>query len=254
MRRQRTAILGISLLGLMLSTGLCRAESPTELNISPASLVIGVFFSGRQVTFSGSILSDRDIVIEIRGPEEINRLVLKRKVGPLWMNRDKVEIDGMPYLYAVLKPEGFTSGKAESVPDIGMESLRNRAIIRPETLSGRDMFHQFIELKRSEKLYSGPYYTIAYSQGSEGRKRFRSTFYFPSSIVQGEYRIVADILHDQTVENTIVRNFAVEGSAVVNGIQKLARQQSLIYGILAVLIALTVGIIMGLVFKGGKSH
>jgi len=227
MRRQRTTILGISLIGLLLSAGLCRAEGPTKLDVSPASLVIGVFFSGREVTLSGSILSDRDIVIEIRGPEEISRLVLKRKVGPLWMNRDKMEIDGMPFLYAVLEPERFKAGKPESEPDIGMESLKKRGSIHPDTLSGSDLFDQFFELKRSEKLYSGPYYTIAYSPAPEGKKQFRSTYFFPSSIVQGDYRIVANIIHDQTVENTIVRSFKVEGSAIINGIQNLARRQSL---------------------------
>jgi hypothetical protein len=254
MRRQRTAILGISILGLLLYTGLCRAEGPTELDISPTSLIIGVFFSGREVAFSGSILSDRDIVIEIRGPEEINRLVLKRKVGLLWMNRDKVEIDGMPFLYAVLKPEGFKSDKQESVKGIGIESLKKRGVIHPDALSGSDMFDQFVKLKRSEKLYSGPDYTIAYTPAPHGRKQFRSTFYFPSSIVQGEYQVVANVIHGQTVEDTIVRRFQVKGSAVINGIQHLAHQRSLIYGILAVFVALAVGVFMGLVFTGGKSH
>ena len=117
MRWQRTTILGIPLLGLLLCTGLCRAEGPVDLDISPASWVIGVFFSGREVTFSGYILSDRDIVLEIRGPVESSRLVLKRKVGPFWMNREKVEIDSMPFdrihaLFYDIHPVLFFEDKA----------------------------------------------------------------------------------------------------------------------------------------------
>ena len=45
------------------------AESAT-IKISPAKLGIGAFFGGEDITLSGSLPSDGDIIIEVIGPQE----------------------------------------------------------------------------------------------------------------------------------------------------------------------------------------
>ena len=254
MRWQRLDILILSLLGVLLYVDLTRAEAPTVLNISPASLAIGLFFSGQDVTFSGSILSDRDVIIEIKGPEEKSKFSLKGKTGPFWMNREKLEIEHVPFLYILLKPESYRPDKRDASLDIGIESLKKRAAIQPETLSTSMIFERFIELKRSDMLYADRDDALTYSPAPEGRKHFLAKFHFPSSIVRGEYKVAAIIIHNHKVEDTVVRGFSVKGTGIISGIQHLAYRQSLIYGVLAVLIALSVGVLIGFVFRGGKSH
>ena len=78
---------------------ICLAAESFVLKIEPKSLEIGMFFSGTMVNISGRILTNQEIVIEIIGPDEKSKFNMKAKVGPFWMNREKVELEHAPFLY-----------------------------------------------------------------------------------------------------------------------------------------------------------
>jgi len=243
-----------SILGILVGSSLSWSTGTATLEISPASLAINIFFSGSQVNLFGSILSDRDIIIEIIGPEGKGEFNLKAKVGPFWMNRKKVEIQQTPFFYVLLLPQNGSFDRDLAIPGIGMANLKKNFSIRPDELPADKVFDLFVQLKRSEKLYVGPLNSIRYSEAEKGKKRFSANFHLPSSTAKGEYRVRASVIHKGAVEDNLVRNIRVRETGIVQGIHELAHRHSLFYGILAVMIALVVGMIMGVVFKGGKSH
>ena len=93
-----------SIFCLLLKISAAWAAGDAALDISPASLKIGIFFSGSEIDLSGFILSDRDIVIEIIGPDGKGEFNLKAKVGPFWMNREKVRFKRLRFFMPCFCP------------------------------------------------------------------------------------------------------------------------------------------------------
>jgi hypothetical protein len=229
------------------------AQSPT-LKINSAYLDIGTFFSGSQISLSGSIPSNRDVVIEIKGPEEKSVFNMKGRVGPFWMNRGKVELEKAPFLYLLLLPEGKKWNSPLSSLGVGIEQLEQKLVIRPDNANLDVVFPRFVQLKRSEHLYGELEGAIRYSRSTEEMKHFETKVFLPSSTLPGEYRILNRVLHNGKVEETNLHSFTVKEVGFIKRVHELAYDRGLLYGILCVLIALFVGAVIGLVFKGGEAH
>jgi len=238
----------------ILCGGIALAAESTTLKIIPAKLGIGTFFAGEDVALSGSLPSDGDIIIEVIGPRENAKFNIKGRVGPFWMNRAKVVLQNVPFLYVLLLPG---EKKWEQLPpslELGVQHLKQDIGIIPESLDREKIFEQFIQLKRFEHLYLQKENTIHYSRVSQGGKIFTATFHFPSSTTPGEYRFATTLLQADRVVKRSVHPFQVEEVGVIKTIHELAYHQELIYGILCVVIALFVGAVIGLVFVRAAAH
>jgi hypothetical protein len=246
------ALLGIGMILLGISPA--SSAQATVLKINPQHLDIGTFFSGQKVSLTGSIPSDQDMVIEIKGPEQKSVFNMKGRVGPFWMNREKLELEKAPFFYFLLLPEGKEWPATLSSFGIGIEQLEKKLVIRPENVSLDLVFPRFIQLKRSQHLYGELESAIRYSPSKEGMKHFEAEFFLPSSTVPGEYKILTRIFHHGKVEDTSLLTLTVQEVGFVKGVHELAYNRGLLYGILCVLIALFVGTVIGLVFRGGGAH
>ncbi|MBW2096035.1 MAG: TIGR02186 family protein, partial [Deltaproteobacteria bacterium] len=226
----------------------------SSLKVNPPHLEIGTFFSGHQISLTGSIPTNRNVVIEIKGPEEKSVFNMKGRVGPFWMNRGKLELEKAPFLYLLLLPEGKEWSAPFSSFGVGIEQLKQTIIIRPHDISLDVVFPRFVKLKRSEHLYGELKGAIRYSPSTERTKLFEGKFSFPSSTLPGEYQIVTKVLNDGKIEETSVHGFTVKEVGFIKTVHELAYHRGLLYGISCVLIALFVGAVIGLFFKGGGAH
>lgn len=226
----------------------------STLRVVPPYLEIGTFFSGREVKLSGSVLSNQDIIFEIRGPEEKSMFNMKGRIGPFWVNREKIQLQHAPSLYKLLLPGGRKWSSLLYSLGVGIEKLKHGLIIRPDNISPDMVFERFFQLKRSEHLYGEVEGAIHYSRPREGKKHFETECYFPSSTAPGKYRIVAMLVDNGKIEETSVQSFVVEEIGLIRGVHELAYHRGLIYGILCVVIALLVGAIIGLFFKRIGAH
>jgi len=245
------------LLGIgMILLGICPASSAqaSAIEINPPHLDITTFFSGKQMSLKGSIPSDSDMVIEIKGPEEKSVFNMKGRVGPFWMNRVKLELEKAPFLYLLLMPEGKQWPAKLSSFGVGIEELEKKLVIKPENVSLDVVFPKFVQLKRSEHLYGELEGAIRYSPSTDGRKNFQAEFRFPSSTHPGEYRIMSRVLHGGKVEETALQSFTVKEVGFIRTVREFAYERGLFYGILCVLIALFFGTVIGLFFRGGGAH
>ncbi len=230
------------------------AAKLSTLKIVPSYMEIDMFFSGREVSLSGLIPHDRDIILEVIGPEQKSKFNMKGKVGPFWMTREKIELEHAPFLYKLLLPGDNKWHDMLSQLGIGITTLKKKLILKPENMSIDMIFNRFVRLKRSENLYGEEEDAIHYSRGTEGRKHFETRFSFPSSTVPGEYRIVAKVLHDGKIEETKIQSFEVEEVGLIKKVHDIAFRNGLVYGILCVFIALFFGGVIGLIFKRVEAH
>jgi hypothetical protein len=228
-----------------------RAEGLDDISITPPEIQIGLYYSGKQLNISGMIPSGGDVLVGIEGPLQHQTFNIKGKVGPLWMNTGKVEIDHIPSLYLLLLPEGEIWQQRLASMGIGLEKLKSDMVVASHNLSKDEIFKRFVQLKQSEGLYATLGGAVSYAPATKEKKRFEAGVFFPSAIAPDDYKITLTYVHDGAIKDTVVRTIPVKEVGVVKSIRRLANQRELAYGIACVIIALFFGIVMGLIFKGG---
>jgi uncharacterized protein (TIGR02186 family) len=238
----------------LLCTGSVWAGEPGQLAIQPEILNIGTFYSGGEVAVSGEVPQGQDVIVEITGPAADGKFDVKGRVGPFWMTKGKAELDGAPSMYVLLLPgDQQWRQQAESM-GLGLENLKKEMSIEAGERSADEMFEMFLDLKKSEGLYVEQESAVTYTPTENGSRRFTATYRFPRSTAAGKYLIKATIVADGAKITELSRTFPVEEVGFTRLVDDLATNQRLTYGILAVLIALFTGAVMGVLFKGGGGH
>ncbi len=236
------------------ATGFAQANAPAALTVSPAVLNVGMFFSGGEVAITGEVPVSSDVVVEIIGPEVNSLFDLKGRIGPFWLTREKVDLDNAPALYILLLPSGPDWEQKAAALNLGIDNLKQQIGISRSENTPDDIFHMFLKLKRSEKLYDQLPGAIFYSAGGNGRRRFSATCRLPSSTAVGNYTVKATIITNGKRVAELARDLTVQEVGFVEMVNRMASRSRLAYGIAAVLIALFSGAVMGLLFKGSGGH
>lgn len=229
--------------------GVVRADS-VILQVVPPVVEISAFFHGREVTITGTLPAGYQAVAEVVGPVGQEHLMRKGRRGPLWMNVGEVTVKGAPSLYLVLSSAADLLAKASPW---GLESLKKHI-----TLAGvveKDKFlEQFLELKQSEKLYAVWPGGLKLTPAGNDRQEVTGTFWLPANVKPEKYKVCLTAIRDgQAVEQQCVP-LAVQMIGFPALLMSLAYEHGLLYGILAVVIAIFTGFIMGYLFKGGGGH
>ena len=239
---------------VLLLAGTAWTAQSGEMTIHPEVLEIGTFYTGSQVTISGEVSREQDVVVEIAGPASNGEFDLKGRVGPFWMTRDRAEMDGAPTIYVLLLPGGQDWRRKAASLGLDLENLRSRISIQSAALPPEELFNMFLELKKSQGLYVVQDKAVTYVSAENGRRRFTAVYCFPSSMVRGKYTIRATAIANGAKDMEQSTSFLVNEVGFARLIDDLATNQRLLYGILAVVIALFSGALMGILFKGGRSH
>jgi hypothetical protein len=226
----------------------------SDMKVVPAYVEIGTFYSGQEIKVCGSVIQDKDVIVEVKGPDEKSIFKMKGRVGPFWMNRETVELEHAPFLYIMVLPKGKKWEDGLSSLGVGMAKLKGGLIIKNNTLSDDTIFDRFVQLKKSEHLYGIQDGGVVYSNGKDGRKYFETKFRLPPSAVPGKYKIVATLVSDGRVEERASQSFEVEEVGFIKRVHELAFHRALVYGILCVVIALFIGALMGLFFRRARAH
>jgi len=235
-------------------TGLVQAESAT-LQVSPDVVEINSFFQGRYVTVTGTLPEGLGAVVEVTGPTAEEHLMRKGRRGPLWMNVGAINVTGAPSIYIVMS----------SAPDLlegkGAATWGFPFLTKNLSLSGdletveHTMFkQQFLELKQSQKLYASLPGGLTVSAAGDGRQKVTGKFWLPSNIRPNTYKVCLTSVKDGQPAGQTCIDLGVEMVGFPAFLMTMAYDHAALYGLLAILIALVVGAIMGYLFKGGGGH
>jgi hypothetical protein len=239
---------------ILIDAGPTWAAKASELAVQPDVLDIGTFFSGGQVTISGEVSQGQDVIVEIAGPAADQEFDIKGRVGPFWMTRGKADLNGAPTMYALLLSADQGSLQKAVSLGLGLKNLGERVSIHAGERSSDELFNMFLELKKDEGLYVEKEGAITYAPAENGVRRFTAVYHFPRSTAAGNYTIKATSVADGAKVTELSRSFQVNEVGFTRLVDDLATSRRLVYGILAVVIALFTGAVMGVLFKGGGSH
>ncbi len=228
------------------------AETPLSLELANAKIEISTFYDGTTLDVTGTLPAEADAVIQVSGPKKDVHLKQKGKVaGFLWMNKYDVSLENTPAVYMVYTPTGAKEKFLNPELGVGYKALVNGIAIEPESADKEFIFGEYVKLMEEAGVYAVNEGTIKYGAVNNGVKSFSATLTIPSLMSAGDYTVEALAVDNGTVTGRSSKKLTLELVGLPASISKMAYGKPLLFGIMAVVIAIATGLIIGVIFKGG---
>jgi len=238
--------------GLALTGSGCFAADGLQMQLAEDTINITTFYNGTTLDVSGTAPATADVVLEVSGPKKDVHLKLKGKVlGFLWMNKTDVSLENAPADYMLYTPENTGQDLLSLKTGIGYPALVKNIMVNPETEDKAFIFGEYVKLMEKSGVYAVNNGAVSYGPVQDGMKSFSATLIIPSKMSAGAYQVKAFAIQDDMVTDQIQSDLTVQLQGLPALISSLAYNHSLMFGIMAVVIAIAVGLIIGVLFKGG---
>lgn len=256
---RRAATVSLTLVGLLAAWGARAGAAGVNLRVEPHDVSIGIMFHGAEVRVGATVPRDLPIAVVCLGEEGTVELKVKGKVaGLLWLNVGDATFSSAPSVFLVSTTEdlGECNGTLTStgVP-LGYSALEAKIGLAPTNLPKHRLFLDFLKLKQKEELYAIRPGSAVVKAHADGSLRLSATLTLPARIPPGHYEIFVFACCNGVGELLGSSSFSVTRAGLVRSISDLAQHQALVYGLLAVVVAIGAGILTGMLFgfrsKGG---
>ncbi|MEW6262322.1 MAG: TIGR02186 family protein [Thermodesulfobacteriota bacterium] len=246
-------------LSLLAAVALIVSDRPAlalDLRLSPERVNIGAFFQGIKIGLEGEIPSASEAVVEVRGASVPEELIRKGRRGGLWMKVGEITVENALNLYLVMTSSINVPPEGGLNPTWGLAALRPQVKFRGsvEEKEIDRFFQEFLELKKSEGLYGTLPAALQISASGPGRSTVRGAFRLPAKVPAGRYQVRLLVLKDGRVIDQKAEELKVKMVGFPALIADMAYEHGMLYGIVAVVIAIATGFIMGFLFKGKAAH
>ena len=250
-RRSASRPLGLAAAGLLLAlSSPARAASDVlVVDLSQETVAITTGFAGTDVLLFGAIEGKGDVVVIVRGPDRPVVVHRKSRVLGVWINTASMTFARAPSFYAVASSGPLEQIATETVRarnEMGIQYLRlnlPRAKASPnvaaEWRAGLVRNHQRLGLYQSEIRPI----TVQFD------RLFRAELTLPANVSTGKYQVQVYLLRDGRVVSAQIRGLDVERVGAEALVYDFAYEQSALYGIFAILVALMAGWLAHLAFR-----
>ncbi len=260
MRRSTAAF---STVTLCLAISAAHAEAPTEaatapnrVRVEPAEIAIGVFYGGHDVEVTADAPAEAELAFRLVGPSEPLTLKKKRKkFGFLWMNAGEVEFPELPILYllrSTKSPSDLGPLETRTHHGIGFDALEAR--LPDDAADARELFDEMVKLKKRDDLYASSVGDVSFSEADGGNRQATAHLFLPAKSPVGDYDVEVFAFQNGECESLGAAVVHLERGHAVAVITNMVHEHSLLYGCIAVVIAVIAGLGTGLIFGKGGSH
>ena len=253
-------VAGLLFAGFLAPQSVAREDIQSDLSAS--NIAIESNFTGARIVVFGTIEDGRryaeeagiyDVVVVIRGPDE--PIVSRRKSRMLgvWINTSSYTFEDAPTYYAVLstrpladiaKPKLLTSRGIgfDSILALPQPALAETSV---EIENARAFRQAVIRIKQRDKHF------VADERGVNfiSKTLFRATLNLPASVADGDYSADVFLFRDGRLQSLNQRNLVIYKQGFEEWVYSTAFDYPLLYGILAVLTAIVVGLSASAVFR-----
>ncbi len=222
-----------------------------EADVSSRAIAVTSGFTGKEIIVFGSIYNGRqgaadagyyDVVVVVEGIPA--PLVLRRKsnVAGLWMNTTSVNFDLVPSFYALSSTAPLDKIAAPEVFEdqgIGFDHIRitpRHAVPEAEMKLYREAL---IRLKKNDKVYVQNQSGVTFI----GRSLFRSSVMLPANIPVGLLQARVYLFRKGALLSTYTAQLQLEREGLERWLHDLAKKNSFLYGLLAILTAVAAGLL-----------
>jgi uncharacterized protein (TIGR02186 family) len=189
-----------------------------------------------------------DIVVVVRGPNQPATVMRKRRVYGLWVNGDPVTFSQAPAFFAVLSPRPLREiVRPGDIWNYELDPAAS-AVLAGETPPDSDPSEYraaLVRLRRAQGLYLQPRGGLTVYPGG----LFRAVVQLPANAPIAQYVADAYVFRNGRLISSQRIPISVARVGVERRIHDLATNASLVYGIVAVLMALGAGYAAAFFFR-----
>ncbi len=251
---------------------LAAQASPPSLKLSPDTIQMGAFYSGAKVRIEGTAPAGSQVLVVIRGDENDEFFNKKGRVGPIWVNTDRIHVTAAPSVFL-----SFSSADVSSFLDrnsidtyqLDEQAIKNRLASRCHCKCNPNARHrtasgslaecagvepdpQYRELIRNSflalKLREGRYQThpdaVRMASAAGVDTRYTVDLDWPKSATAGTYRVEMYACKDRMVRARTAALLRVVEVGFPAQMAALSSRHPWIYGLIAVLTGIIAGFAM----------
>jgi uncharacterized protein (TIGR02186 family) len=243
----------------MLLPGMALAQNVPKLvpDVSQRQIDIQSGFTGAEMLLFGAIIYPRgvapegqiDVAVVLRGPTRPITLREKQKIAGIWINADSSDFRSVPAYYAIASSrplDTIVNDKTAAIYELGLDKLQLSPSGEVDAKEQRRFVSGLVDLNSRNGLFRQEAGTVEITD----QVLYRARLNIPSSVPVGTYTAETLLIRDGRV---IVADDNVEVRIRKTGFEQLvtilARDYSLFYGAMAVLVSLLLGWFAGYVFQ-----
>ncbi|WP_424982118.1 TIGR02186 family protein [Maritalea sp. S77] len=248
------------LLALLTLAAVTIEASAQRLVMSTSEPVVSISsnFAGDTITIFGTIEPDvggsaeqvtnnYNIVISIKGPSGTYVARKKTRQAGIWLNGEQEAFEGFPSYFALV-----SSAPLEKIADPGVLSVAGLAFdsaphIRPvRRTQNTDPFAQeLIRLMKKRGLYSLDEHGVQFLSDTF----FSARIALPAHVPNGTYLANTYVFQEGQLIDNAPQRFTVRTVGFERFVANSAKEYSLLYGVVCVILAIFTGWLSGVVFR-----
>ena len=227
-------------------------------DLSEHLIAIKSNFTGTEILLFGAVEAEspeiralaRDIVVVVRGPATDVTVRQKARIAGIWMNYGSETYEATPGYYAVVSTKPLDAIASRDVLErhqIGTKYLRfKRLAAATTTLKEQTPYSDaIVRLMTKQKLYS----EVAGGVTFLGDTLFRATVDIPANVPVGIYTAEVYLIRAGNVIHAQASPLYINKSGFERFVFNLAHRQPLLYGVIAVALALFSGWLAAAAFR-----
>ena len=236
----RAAVIGAMAALGCLDDGRSAAAQPLVADLSDHLVAITAGFTGTDVLLFGAVEGEGDVVVVIRGPERDVTIRRKGRLGGIWVNRVELTFSRAPMYYFVATSRPLADLGPPALLQrhgIGLDHLKleEEEAVNPVELAA--FRAGFIRNKQREDLYYKEPGKVAFLTG----RLFRTDIYFPANVPTGTYAVEVFLIRQGEIVSAQTTPLVVSNVGIGADVFLFAHRYSLLYGIVAIAMALFAG-------------
>jgi uncharacterized protein (TIGR02186 family) len=230
------------------------AQGDGALRVEPSRVEIGVFYHGAGLTVSADVDSGTAVAVLVSGPAGDLHLRTQARVwGTFWAPSGHVTFEHIPAAYVLCTSVPLTQLAPAAVLrslDLGYDSFR------PDTArrTAAAFFGELIRLKESERLFRVSEGGVRVTSAAGGGRRVTAAIALPARAPTATYRVQLFGFRDGRLVLRRQGAFTLARGGFNALVTGLARDQGLVYGIVAVVVAVGAGLLVGVIFGSVKGR
>jgi uncharacterized protein (TIGR02186 family) len=217
-------------------------------DLSKNLIAITTRFTGAEVLLFGSTNGIGDIIVIVRAPESQVVVRRKKRTGGIWINSDRVIFKNVPGFYYVaatqpiinLLPEETLKHEQIGAKYLSMEPLKSVSEYRIS-----DFTDALIRNKEMVGLFNSEFNKVEFLNN----RLFRTEVKLPSNVPTGVYLASVYLVSDGKIIERTDTTLHVRKTGFESNVFDFANQHPSLYGMVAILIALSAGWFAGIIFR-----
>ena len=234
---------------LLLALPAWATDEEVVLGLSSDHVSITTSFDGSEILIFGAVKREQPIptseplqvIITVAGPSE--SLVVRRKAkwkNFIWVNTDTVKIDQAPAFYAVATTAPLSSvlTRTEDLREkVTLEHAIRSVGAASDAADAPSFTDAIIRIRRKAGLYQ----TLEGEVSLDQQTLFRTAITMPANLTEGDYVARIFLTRNGKIISTQQTTIDVRKVGLERWLFTLSRQQSILYGLMSLAIAIAAG-------------